>query len=104
MRIFLIVIVVLLGIAVFLGLHHDRTMTTHYDSLQRGATESQVRSTMGNPPETNSACTAYGTTVNGECNHVLVYRGAFSFLTKKHWLFFVDRAGNLVDKSMQVEP
>lgn len=105
MRGFLVTIIVLLSLAVIYGFYRDKTITAHYDSLNRGTTsESEVRSVMGTPPEINSACSAYGTTVSGNCNHVLVYRGSFSFLTKKHWLFFIDNAGNMADKSMQVEP
>lgn len=104
MRGFLITIIVLLCLALIYGIYRDKTMTAHYDSLNKGVAEDQVRSVMGAPPEVNSACSAYGTMVVGNCDHVLVYRGSFSFLTKKHWLFFIDNAGDLADKSMQVEP
>lgn len=104
MRGLIVLLVVVVCLGLIYGAYHDRMANGHYADVTKGATEQQVVGAMGTPSETNSSCSAYGTTVIGDCDHVLVYRSAFSFATKKHWAFFIDRRGNVVDKAMQAKP
>lgn len=104
MRGFIVFVLVLLCLGAVYGVYHDRMANGHYAGINKGSTEQQVLNSMGTPAETNPTCSAYGTTVIGDCDHVLVYRSAFSFVTKKYWSFFIDRRGNVVDKAMQAKP
>lgn len=103
MRGFIVFIIVVLCLGAIYGFSHDRIADGNYLAVTQGATEAQVLAHMGTPSETNSTCSAYGTTVTGDCDHVLVYRSAFSFATRKHWLFFIDHKGHVADKSMQTK-
>lgn len=104
MRAFLIVLLLILALLIGVGSYHDSMLTRHYNELTQLTPESQVRAVMGTPSQTSSECFAYGTQLATNCNHALIYRSAFSFLTQKHWLIFIDKDGRMTAKSRQVNP
>jgi len=104
MRTLVVLLLVSLALAGLIGIAHDRKLTASFQSIAPNASEPEVRFSLGNPSQTAPTCAAYGTEQSTHCDHVLVYRSAFSFITHKHWLVFIDPAGRATATSMQVEP
>jgi hypothetical protein len=104
MRAFLTFLVVLLVVGGLVGVAYDRRLTAKFHSIQPHAAESNVRSELGSPSKTDASCSAYDTQQATHCDHVLVYKSAFAFVTHRYWLVFIDPSGTVTATSMQVEP
>ena len=104
MRGFLTFVIVLLVIAGLVGVVYDRRLTAKFQSIEPHATESNVRSELGSPSKTDPSCSAYGTEQVTHCDHVLVYKSAFSFVNHRYWLVFIDPGGAVTATSAEVQP
>ncbi len=104
MRAFLTFVIVLLVIAGLVGVVYDRRLTAKFQSIGPHASESSVRSELGSPSKTDPSCSAYGTEQATHCDHVLVYKSAFSFINHRYWLIFIDPSGAVTATSAQVQP
>jgi len=99
----IILLVFVVAIIVF-GTIHDRRINEAFASIQPDATEQSVRSLLGKPSSINPSCSAYGTQLTANCDHVLVYRSAFGPLKPSYWLVFIDASGLAKATSRQSKP
>jgi len=99
----IILLVFLLAIVVF-GTIHDRRINEGFAAIQADATEDSIRGLLGKPSNVDPSCAAYGTQLTSNCNHVLVYKSAFSPLKHAYWLIFIDANGLTKATSRQSKP
>jgi hypothetical protein len=100
---FVILLVFILAILVF-GFIHDRRIGEGFAAIQPDATEDSIRSLLGKPSSVDPSCAAYGTQLTQNCDHVLVYKSAFSPFRSSYWPIFVDTNGHTKATSRQSNP
>jgi hypothetical protein len=95
-------LVILLG--VIFGLYRDHRLDSNFPAVKPKAPESEVRALMGNPSKIDHSCSAYGTVVTENCDHVFVYRSSFGPVRSRYWLVFFDANQQATATSKQAEP
>ena len=99
----IIAFVFILSILLF-GMIHDRRIGEGFAAIQPDASEDSIRTLVGKPSSVESSCTAYGTQLTDNCDHVLVYKSAFSPIKSSYWLVFINAGGHATATSRQSKP
>lgn len=98
------VLFTLLVLGAFWGMLRDRRLSDAFATLNKEASEYQVRAVMGPPNTIAHPCKAYDTQLTVNCDHVFVYRSSFAPLRHKYWLVFLDENNKATATSSQKEP
>ena len=103
MKAVIVLILVVAALACIFGVYNDRKLEAHFVAVTPSMSEADVRALLPNPaPQPD--CSAYGTIVTGNCDHVFVYKSFFSAVHPRYWLVFFSKDGTVTAKSRQVTP
>ena len=95
---------VLLVLGSLWGMLRDQRLDGAFSTINKQASEAQVRAAMGAPNAIERPCRAYDTQLTTNCEHVFVYRSSFAPLRHRYWLVFFDENNKATATSSQAEP
>lgn len=95
---------VLLVLGSLWGMLRDQRLDGAFSTVNKQASEAQVRGAMGAPNAIERPCRAHDTQLTTNCEHVFVYRSSFAPLRHRYWLVFFDENNKATATSSQAEP